>query len=585
VKTIAFTDGDITGASARSADLRKAATELTISGGAVTKTALSHTIDGETDLDDDLATINGGTEGDFLLIYPANDARNITTKHGTGNIVTGDGADYLIPDNGMVWLYYDGSNWRVTSGSGSGSAIGITPAGVYSALTTYAEDDGVSYDGSYYRSLADANTDNQPDTSPASWEIMVSKGDTGATGAAGSNGTDGTDTYTYVAYASDGSGTDWNLTPSGSLKYRAEIHSATELTPIEADFSAATWVKYIGDDGAGETNTASNVGTAGVGIFKQKATADLELYKILGSDGVTITLNGTDYIDIKLTAKPKYDATAAPAATDDTTDGYSVGSSWYDVTNDSVYFCVDATEDNAVWWSVGNVVGPASATDGNVPQYDGVTGKLLKGGLTVGTGANNLVQLDGDSKLPAVDGSQLTNLPGGGGGTPILSSITAESFIYPKTGITNPFTDAANSPNISFDVDNYADAAALLSTSANEPMQLPKFKVPTGTTSLKFRFVYEPETGNSWSEETVIFKCEWKNMTDNAAWSAVTAKDIGTDTVPASGSAPQLYEATISLATLGLAVGDVVQMVVFIDTLSTWAHDVAFELCEIEVVQ
>lgn len=32
----------------------------------------------------------------------------------------------------------------------------------------------------------------------------------------------------------------------------------------------------------------------------------------------------------------------------------------------------------------------------------------------VGTGANNIVQLDGSGLLPAVDGSQLTNLPGGG---------------------------------------------------------------------------------------------------------------------------------------------------------------------------
>jgi len=33
--------------------------------------------------------------------------------------------------------------------------------------------------------------------------------------------------------------------------------------------------------------------------------------------------------------------------------------------------------------------------------------------LNVGTGANNIVQLDGSAKLPAVDGSLLTNLPGG----------------------------------------------------------------------------------------------------------------------------------------------------------------------------
>lgn len=173
---------------------------------------------------------------------------------------------------------------------------------------------------------------------------------------------------------------------------------------------------------------------------------------------------------------------------------------------------------------------------------------------------------------------------GGGGGTQILASITGESFIYPKTGITNPFSNAANSPNIEFDVDNYADTAAMVSTSSNEPMQLPKFKVPTGCTSLKFRFVYEPEDTNSWSSETVIWKLQYKEMTDNVAWGSVTSKDIGTDTVPSSGSAPQLYEATVTLSTLGLSVGDVVQMVVFVDSTSTWANDIAFELCEVEVV-
>jgi len=36
--------------------------------------------------------------------------------------------------------------------------------------------------------------------------------------------------------------------------------------------------------------------------------------------------------------------------------------------------------------------------------------------LDVGTAAGNVVQLDGSARLPAVDGSQLLNLPGGGGG-------------------------------------------------------------------------------------------------------------------------------------------------------------------------
>lgn len=56
------------------------------------------------------------------------------------------------------------------------------------------------------------------------------------------------------------------------------------------------------------------------------------------------------------------------------------------------------------------VIGPASATDGHVAQFDGTTGRLVKDGLAVGTSANNLVQLDADGKLPAVDGSALTGL-------------------------------------------------------------------------------------------------------------------------------------------------------------------------------
>jgi len=45
----------------------------------------------------------------------------------------------------------------------------------------------------------------------------------------------------------------------------------------------------------------------------------------------------------------------------------------------------------------------------------------------VGTSANNVVQLDGSSRLPAVDGSQLTNLPSSGGGFTYQSITSASS--------------------------------------------------------------------------------------------------------------------------------------------------------------
>lgn len=71
----------------------------------------------------------------------------------------------------------------------------------------------------------------------------------------GQQGTAGSSSYTYVAYASDASGSGFSLTPSDTLKYRAEIHSETAIeSPYADDFSGAVWVKYIGSDGTSGTS-------------------------------------------------------------------------------------------------------------------------------------------------------------------------------------------------------------------------------------------------------------------------------------------------------------------------------------------
>ncbi len=53
---------------------------------------------------------------------------------------------------------------------------------------------------------------------------------------------------------------------------------------------------------------------------------------------------------------------------------------------------------------------------GNTIEARGNLGLGTAALLYEGISANSLVQLDSDGKLPAVDGSQLTNLPSGGGG-------------------------------------------------------------------------------------------------------------------------------------------------------------------------
>jgi len=55
----------------------------------------------------------------------------------------------------------------------------------------------------------------------------------------------------------------------------------------------------------GETNTASNVGTAGVGVFDSKVGADLQLRKLNGQSGVSAVLDaGNKKIDISAVADP-----------------------------------------------------------------------------------------------------------------------------------------------------------------------------------------------------------------------------------------------------------------------------------------
>jgi len=54
-----------------------------------------------------------------------------------------------------------------------------------------------------------------------------------------------------------------------------------------------------GGGNGGETNTASNTGTVGTGLFKQKSGVNLEFYKINPlSNRLSIALNGTDRVDL-----------------------------------------------------------------------------------------------------------------------------------------------------------------------------------------------------------------------------------------------------------------------------------------------
>jgi hypothetical protein len=74
-----------------------AAAALTIASGAITVTQNYHKVDTESGAaSDDLATINGGTAGMWVILRLTNAAHDVVIKHGTGNIYCNTGADITL---------------------------------------------------------------------------------------------------------------------------------------------------------------------------------------------------------------------------------------------------------------------------------------------------------------------------------------------------------------------------------------------------------------------------------------------------------------------------------------------------------
>lgn len=96
----------------------------------------------------------------------------------------------------------------------------------------------------------------------------------------GPRGEKGLDSFCHVAYASDATGADFSLTPSGNLKYRAEIHTSEALeAPSSQDFADAVWVKYLGDDGDGVGDMKKETyDSDGDGVVDRSASADSVLW-------------------------------------------------------------------------------------------------------------------------------------------------------------------------------------------------------------------------------------------------------------------------------------------------------------------
>lgn len=91
---------------------------LTISGGAITITKSFHKLAVESGSTDDLTTINGGSNGDILVLRPDNDSEDIVVKDGGTLALAGD----FTMDNStdMLVLIHDSGLWVELSRSNNG---------------------------------------------------------------------------------------------------------------------------------------------------------------------------------------------------------------------------------------------------------------------------------------------------------------------------------------------------------------------------------------------------------------------------------------------------------------------------------
>jgi hypothetical protein len=171
------------------------------------------------------------------------------------------------------------------------------------------------------------------------------KGIQGLPGKDGTDGTDGTDgasSYTYIAYASDSSGTDFTMTFNSALDYIAIKTTTTPITSPQASDFVGLWKNYKGATGAaatvdvGDTTTLNPGQSASVSNSGSSSAAVLDFGIPKGADGVdgedgedayvyiayasdssgtgfTTTFNANlDYIAIKSTTTP----IATPQASD-----------------------------------------------------------------------------------------------------------------------------------------------------------------------------------------------------------------------------------------------------------------------------
>lgn len=149
--------------------------------------------------------------------------------------------------------------------------------------------------------------------------LPITNGGTGATTASGARSSLGVPSTSDLTSHTSNTSNPHNVTAAqvgkdtaqwNALKvFGKEVDDSTCTSPgntkvLKFSTTLDKWTcadDAIGESGSGEANTASNTGSSGVGLFKQKSGVDLEFYKIYSTNGhLTIALDGTNKVDLTI---------------------------------------------------------------------------------------------------------------------------------------------------------------------------------------------------------------------------------------------------------------------------------------------
>ena len=248
-------------------------------------------------------------------------------------------------------------------------------------------------------------------------------------------------------------------------------------------------------------------------MFTEKDYANLK---------ANIEAHETDITEIEkvVPRKIKTDATAAPAVTNDTTEGYAVNSLWIDVTNDKAYICVDATDGAAVWVEITSQgVGDALTTD-PLSQFAATTSAQLAGVISDETGTDKLVYNTSPTLVTPILGT-----PTSGN----LTNCTFPTLNQDTTGSAATLTTSRNIGGVAFNGSANIVPNIVTDTTPELGGNLDaKDKNITGAGSISF--TQELDNGSKTANFTVDFATDQKQkvtMTENTFTLTLDTTDVG----------------------------------------------------------